>query len=174
MLINNSWATISTSVVSFWYQELKHQLVCGQAGFSIRPTLTLSIFLANYMLWKPQVQWGLYTNQNYMWDQILSFMFFRIFQHITPRLGSSSKSRKQSILARSLFSLFPQVTSIQTKTTGRNRAVHRGSNPSIFDGPRENWGPQRGPKETLRGPQRSAECKNAGKREKKKKERQKD
>ena len=55
------------------------------------------------------------------------------------------------------------------------RAVHRGSNPSIFDGPLENWGPRGGPRRLL-GTQRSAECKKKtekGKERKKRKERKK-
>ena len=41
-----------------------------------------------------------------------------------------------------------------------HRAVDRGSNPSIFDGPQENRGPRRGPMGDFEGgPQRYAECK---------------
>ena len=53
------------------------------------------------------------------------------------------------------------------------RAVHRGSNPSIFYGPWENWGPQRGPQKTAAP--KVCRMQKRGKREKEiKKERMKE
>ena len=49
------------------------------------------------------------------------------------------------------------------------RAVHRGSNLLIFDGPMKNEGPREGPRKLQRGSQMSAECKNVDKGEKKEK-----